>query len=210
MGTTNFDTINLGAKAFSANTLLAGAGTAADPELTATADKNFLDFRVKSSATSGDARGLYLRLYLSGATGGDAVRAFATASTTNVATGGTINGIHATMSIATSSSVSGAGNAGRFTLAADAATRTLSGTLASLQVDSDIGENNTMPASHAFIRFTNSGSVALSNLFMVPNASNGTIFAAHTTQTLTHSLKIISADGTAYYIMCTNAATNRS
>jgi hypothetical protein len=77
-------------------------------------------------------------------------------------------------------------------------------------VDSNIGANNTMPTIHGFLRFTNTGSVALSNLMVIPDASNGTIFAAHTTQTMTHSIKIISADGTAYYVMCTNAATNRS
>lgn len=199
----------LGTTEPASTTVLAGAGTNANPETTS-GGYNFLDFRVKSTAASGDARGLYLRLYVGGAAGGEAIRAFATASTTNVATGGTLNGIHASMSIATSSSISGAGNAGRFTLAADAATRTLSGTLAALQVDSDIGTGNTLPASHAFIRFTNSGAVALGNLFEVPNAANGTIFAAHTTQTMTHSLKIVSANGTAYYVMCTNAATNRS
>jgi hypothetical protein len=114
------------------------------------------------------------------------------------------------LSINTSSSVSGAGNALRATLGAAAASRTLSGALAAIQADSDIGASNTLPTIHAFIRFTNSGSVALSNLFQVPTASNGTIFAAHTTQAMTHSLRIINAAGTAFYIMCTDAATNRS
>jgi hypothetical protein len=189
--------------------LLHGSGTSAAPTSTSSAGKNFLGYWTKSTAASGDARGLYMRLYLSGATGGDAVRAFATADAANVATGGTANGIHASLSIAVGGSISGAGNAARVTLAADAASRTLSGTLAALQVDSDIATGNTLPASHAFMRFTNSGAVALSNLFEVPNASNGTIFATHTTQAMTHSLKIISANGTAYYVMCTNAATNR-
>ena len=176
----------------------------------ATANQNLMEFRLRSSAATGDSRGIYMRLKLYGAGGGEAGRFFANASTTNVATGGTINGIHSSMSIDASSSVSGAGNALRATLGAAAATRTLGGTLAAIQADSDIGANNTMPTNHSFIRFTNSGSVALSNLFQVPAASNGTMFAAHTTQTMTHSLKIIDASGTAYYIMCTDADTNRS
>ncbi|MCB0205474.1 MAG: hypothetical protein KDH89_11705 [Anaerolineae bacterium] len=206
--------LKVGGETFPASlpyTLLAhGHGTTSAPVTTSTADKNYLGYWVKSTATSGDFRGIYLRAYFGGATGGEAGRFYATVTTTNVATGGTVNGIHTSLSINTSSSVSGAGNALRATLGAAAASRTLSGTLAAIQVDSDIGTGNTLPATHAFMRFTNTGAVALSNLFEVPNAANGTIFAAHTTQVMTHSLKIISADGTAYYVMCTNAATNRS
>lgn len=44
----------------------------------------------------------------------------------------------------------------------------------------------------------------------VPNAANGGVLAAHTTQTMTHSIRIESANGSVFYIMCTNVATNRS
>lgn len=187
-----------------------GVGSTANKFVWGAAGKNGLGFWLQSNAATGDARGLYMRLYLNGAGGGEAIRAFATASTTDVATGGTMNGIHATASVATSSSISGAANAGRFTISADAATRSLSGTLAALQVDSDIGTGNTLPGSHAFIRFTNSGAVSLSRLFEVPTVASGGIFAAHTTQVLTHSLRIMSAAGTVYYLMVTDAATNRT
>jgi hypothetical protein len=153
---------------------------------------------------------MYARLYLNGAAGGEAIRAFATASTTNVATGGTMNGIHATASVNASSSISGAANAARLTLGAAAEARTLGGALAAVQLDSDIGTGNTLPTIHGFIRVTDSGAVRLSNLAVIPAAANGTLFAAHITQAMTHSIRIIDAAGTAYYIMCTNAATNRS
>ncbi|MEM5773574.1 MAG: hypothetical protein AAGU05_01130 [Anaerolineaceae bacterium] len=172
--------------------------------------KNGIEMRLDSPGASGDARGLYLQLKLTGAGGGEAGRFWAKASYNGVANGGTINGIHTTMSIDAACAVSGAGNALRATLGAAAATRNLGGTLAAIQADSDIGAGNTLPAAHAFIRFTNSGSVSLGNLFQIPKAANGSIFAAHITQTMTHSIKIIDSDGTAYYIMCTNAATNRS
>lgn len=188
--------------------LLHGSGTSAAPTSTSTAGKNFLGYWVKSTATSGDARAMYLRLYLTGASGGEALRAFATAQGT-VAVGGTINGIHATLSQDASAAVSGAGNAIRATLAAAADTRTLSGTLAAIQVDSDIAAGNTVPANAAFIRVTDSGAVALGRLLNIPAASNSTIFATHTTQTMTHSIRITDAAGTPYFIMCTNAATNR-
>jgi len=177
-----------------------------------TSSANMLDFRARSDTASGsDARILYTRLHQYGAGGGEAIRAYAFANTTDVATGGTLNGIHASVSIATSSSISGQASAGRFTLEAAAATRTLSGALSSLIVDSNVGANNTMPTIHGYIRFTNSGSVALSHLLVLPSAAaNGTIFAAHTTQAMTHSIRVIDSAGTAYYIMCTNAATNRS
>ena len=176
-----------------------------------TAAGRVLDVNARADTVSGgDARVLYARLHQYGAGGGEAVRAYAFAQNAATATGGTLNGLHASLSIATSSAISGAGNAIRATLEAAAASRTLGGQLYAIQADSNIGTGNTMPTNHAFIGFTNTGAVALSNLFQIPNASNGTIFAAHTTQTMSHSIRIISANGTAYYIMCTATATNRS
>lgn len=173
------------------------------------ANKNGVEMRLQSAATTGDTRGMYLRMKLSGAGGGEVGRFFAQASTTNVATGGTINGVHTTMSVDASSSVSGAGNAIRATLGAAAESRTLGGTCAALQLDSDIGTGNTVPTSWAFIRVTDSGNVRIGHLLNIPAASNSTIFATHTTQAMTHSIRIVDAAGTPYYIMCTNAATNR-
>lgn len=173
------------------------------------ADKNLFALYNSTSATSGDHRGIYWKLSFKGAGSGEVVRNMASVETTNVATGGTVNGQHATLSVAASSSVSGAGNAIRATLGAAAESRTLGGTCAALQVDSDIGANNTVPTSWSFIRVTDSGSVKIPYLLNIPSPSNGTIFATHTTQAMTHSIKIVAANGTPYYIMCTNAATNR-
>lgn len=190
--------------------LIAGMGISGTPIPDAgVANKNWFGLFTKTTATSGDSRGIYWKHSFAGATGGEVIRAVANVETTNVATDGTVNAEHATLNVAASSSVSGAGNAIRATLGAAAATRTLGGTCAALQLDSDIGANNTVPASWSFVRVTNSGSVKLANLLDIPAPSNGTMFAAHTTQTMTHSIKII-ANGTAYYIMCTDAATNRS
>jgi len=190
--------------------LIAGMGVSGTPVPdNAVINKNWVGMFTKTTAASGDNRAVYWKHSFAGATGGEVLRPVANVETTGVAAGGTVNGVHTTLNIATSSGVSGAGNAIRATLGAAAATRTLGGTCAALQLDSDIGANNTVPASWSFMRFTNSGSVALANLMDIPAPSNGTVFAAHTTQTITHSIKII-ANGTAYYIMCTNSATNRS
>jgi hypothetical protein len=62
--------------------IMLGGGTDAAPCATATANKNFLEFRGESTATTAgsDTRLMYSRLYLNGATtgGGDCIRAFTT------------------------------------------------------------------------------------------------------------------------------------
>jgi hypothetical protein len=158
--------------------------------------------------TSGDVRILYMTLDLRGVGGsGEALRPRTRVYGTSV---NSAHGQHCTLQVAVGGAISGLGCGLRATLEAAAESRTLTGTLCALQVDSNVGANNTLPGSHSFVRFADNGSVRVTNLFDVPNVSNGTIFAAHDTQTMTQSLKIRSADGTAYYIMCTDAATNRS
>lgn len=194
-----------------AGTQLMGAGNSTSPIRMGTGGAQLLDFRGRADTASGlDARVLYARLHQYGAGGGEAVRAYAFANAASVATGGTLNGLHASVSVATSSSISGAANAVRATFEAAAATRTLGGTLAALQVDTNIGAGNTLPASHAFIRFTNTGAVAFTRLFEVPTVASGGILAAHVTDAMTHSIRIKDAAGTLYYIMCTTTVTNRT
>lgn len=173
------------------------------------AGKNWVGLFTKTTATSGDNRGIYWKHYFNGAGSGEVARLVATVATTSVATGGTVNAEHATLSVNASSDVSGAGNAIRATLEAAAATRTLGGTCAALQLDSNIATGNTVPASWSFIRVTDTGAVKLNYLLNIPAASNSTIFATHTTQAMSHSIRIVDAAGTPYYIMCASAATNR-
>ncbi len=190
--------------------LLYGVGSSASPFQWGAANKNGLGFWLRSDATSGDARAIYARLYFYGAGGGEALRAYGTVAASNVATGGTVNGAHISLSINTSSSVSGAGNALRATLDAAAATRTLTGTLAAIQVDSNFGANNTLPTQCSFLRFTNTGAVLMAKLMEIPAPTSGGLVAVHTTQVMSHSIRIIDAAGTLYYLMVTNTATNRT
>jgi hypothetical protein len=174
---------------------------------TSVAEK-LINWEASAHHTTGDVRVLYARLYLRGVGGdGEAGRFYTTVHGTGV---NSAHGSHISLSVAVGGAISGLGCGLRATFDAAAETRTLTGTLCALQVDSNIGANNTLPSSSAFIRIVDNSSVRFANLLIMPNVSNGTIFAAHTTQTLTHSIRFISADGTAYYIMCTNAATNRS
>ncbi len=164
-----------------------------------------------STADTKFARAIYARLNLGGtiaSTGyGDAIRAWAKVSGTGYSYA---TGLHATCSIDASATVTGSSSGLRATYGAAADTRTLGGAISALHLCSDVATGNTMPTVNAFIRCTNDGAVSFSHLLALPGAaSNSTIFATHTTQTMTHSIRIIDDDGTPYFIMCTNAATNR-
>jgi hypothetical protein len=165
----------------------------------------------ETRATSGDTRAADFRLKFSGTGGsGEALRAFGTVNNVTAATGGTVNGAHISLSVnGASGAISGAGNALRATLGFGDGSNP-GGTVSALQIDSDFHNGSTVDAGICAIRLTNTNTKLWPNLLQIPAASNGTIFAAHTTQTMTHSIRIRDASGTAYYIMCTNAATNRS
>lgn len=191
--------------------LILGAGTSTTPVTTTMVNRNFLGFWTRTIATSGSSRSLYIVHYLSGATTaasyGDGIKTFTVVTGTGYSYA---SGLHTTMQINAGATVTGSGTGLRATLAAAAATRTLVGTLSAAHICSDIATGNTMPTVHGFLRFTDDGAVRLKNLAVIPAAANGTLFAAHTTQGMTHSIRIINGAGTPYYIMCTSAATNRS
>jgi len=96
----------------SANGLLIGVGTSGDPSTTSDADKNFLEFRTESTATSGDSRGGYFRHALNGAGGsGESLRA-----NTNLYDAAVANahGVHASIAHQSSAALTGLGVGGRF------------------------------------------------------------------------------------------------
>lgn len=184
-----------------------GAGTSAAPiSLGTTADQKMYANYATVAATTGDTRLAYDKLTFTAAGSGETFRAFSVATGTNVATGGTVNGAHISLEIDGTGSVSGAGNALRATLGGTSASP--GGTLAALQVDSNFDTGVTLPAVTSFIRVTNTNTTTIPNLFNIPAPANGSIFATHTTQVMTHSIRIISGS-TNYYIMCTTATTNR-
>lgn len=192
--------------------LLHGSGASgATHALGATAD-NAMEYYLTGTHTTGDMRGLYLRLYFDGAGGsGEAARIFSTVNNVSVATGGTVNGAHISLSMTgASAAVSGAANALRATFSTASTTTTPGGTLSVIEVDADIATETTLPATHAFIAFRNIGTGAMTRLMEVPNVASGGMLAAHVTDAISHSIRIRSADGTLYYIMCTTTVTNRT
>lgn len=189
-----------------------GYGTSSSRQQLGTATgQNALGLFFETEAPSGDTRGINLRLYFSGAGGsGEALRAYGIVNNVTAATGGTVNGAHITLGVSgASGAVSGAGNALRATLAFGNGVNA-GGTCSAIQIDSDFDNGCTLDSNVCALRLTNSNTKLWPNLLQIPAASNGTIFAAHTTQTMTHSIRIRDAANTAYYVMCTNAATNRS
>ena len=226
MGTTNLDALTLsgalsvtgaqtqtGSLTFQTahSGLLHGAGASGATHALGTTADNAMEYYLDGTHTTGDMRGIYLRLYFSGAGGsGEAARIFGTVNNVTAATGGTVNGAHISLSVnGANGKVSGAGNGLRATLGVGTGS-TPGGTLAAIQCDSDVASGVTLPASHAFIRFTNSGAVSFSRLFEVPNVASGGMLAAHVTDAVSHSIRIRSADGTLYYLMATTTVTNRT
>jgi hypothetical protein len=151
-----------------------------------------------TSATSGDTRLGYSRLTFTSTGSGETFRAFSVVTGANAATGGTINGAHISTSVNTGGTISGAANALRATLGGSSTTP--GGTLAAIQVDSDI-PNAVGWAGASFLRFTNSGAGTIANLMNVPAA----MVAVKGSAALSHKIKIVADDGTPYFIMVSDA-----
>ena len=133
------------------NALLFGIGTAASPATTSTAGKNFLEHRLESSATSGDARGHYLRLYLSGAGGsGESLRAF---TTVNDVAAATAHGAHISLNFGTSGTVTGQGIAMRGTLHMPATALTSNVTMAAVQAEIWSDASTSDPGGSTILSF---------------------------------------------------------
>jgi hypothetical protein len=193
--------------------ILSGAGTSASRTQLGTAAGNALSFYLNAANTSGDMRGIYMNMHFSGANGsGETARFYSIVNNVTAALGGTVNGAHISLDfVGANAKISGAGNALRATFGiSDPLATDVGGTCACVQFDSFFDTAINIPSTFAFMRFTDTGVGRGANLMNVPNAANGTIFAAHTTEVMSHSIKIISANGTAYYVMCTNDATHRS
>jgi hypothetical protein len=181
---------------YSANGFISGSAT--DPIAVTTAGNIDAAYATTSAAT-GDTRLSYSRLTFTSTGSGETTRAFSVVTGAGAATGGTINGSHVSLSVTGSGTISGAANALRATLGLGAATNA-GGTLASLQVDSDIAANATVPATAAFIRVSDSGATALGTLMNVPAA-----MLQNTTATATKGIKIVDAAGNDYFILCAAA-----
>ena len=176
------------------------SGTSAAPMAITTAG-NASSFYGTTSATNGDTRLVYDKLTFTAAGSGETLRAYTVIATGagTVAVGGTVNGAHLTLDIDGAAKVSGAGNALRATLGGTSTNP--GGTLAAIQADSNFATGGTW-TNASFIRFTNSGTGVIPNLFNVPAA----LVVAQVSADSTHTIKIVNSAGVAYYLMATTVA----
>ena len=175
------------------------SGTAAAPIAVTTAG-NVTSSYASTSATNGDTRLSYQKLVFTAAGSGETLRAFTSIATGAgaVAPGGTVNGAHVTLDIDGTSTVSGAGNALRATLGGTSTNP--GGTLAAIQADSNFATGGTW-TNASFIRFTNSGTGTVTNLFNAPAA----MVATKTAAAISHTIKMVDSAGKAYWLMVSDA-----
>lgn len=148
----NGEPMYLGTEAPNSSAVLMGTGSSSTRESTSTAGAHFFSFYLENSAATGDNRGMYLRLYHTGAGagGGEALRVFSTVQ--NVAKG-TVHGAHISVNFAATGSVTGQAVAMRGTLHIPDATVS-SGTHAAVQgeIYADGGSSDISGVAHAVFR----------------------------------------------------------
>ena len=175
------------------------SGTSASP-IAVTQAGNISSSYGTTSATTGDTRLVYDRLTFTSTGSGETFRALTRVEGANAATGGTVNGAHISLSINGSGTISGAGNALRVTLGGTSTNP--GGTIAALQVDSDFATGGTW-TNASFIRFTNSGTGTVTNLFNIPDAMVQAIGGTSTTPT--QKIRFVDSAGTAYFLYAVEA-----
>jgi hypothetical protein len=123
----------MGAQTSSA--LYLGAGNSTTALSTSTADKNFVGLYTKSTATSGDSRGIYAKHYIEGAGGsGEALRAY----TMVTAAAAQAHGAHITGQLDTGGQVTGQLCGARVTAATNTGLTLAGGSIAALRIDTDL------------------------------------------------------------------------
>lgn len=163
---------------------------------------------------SGDVRGEYKDLEFTSTGSGETVRLRGIANGLLCATGGTINALHATGRVAAAKTVSGALNAARFTLEVAGTTPTPGGTLAAIQLDSNMVSGTTLGNETAFVRVTESGTALVKNLFNIEstamtdgsNSPDDHLVSTHSGATATHLIKC-RVNGANMWLMACNAHT---
>ena len=191
------------------DSLIFGAGTAASRATTATADSNYMEFRVENSAASGDNRGMYLREYMTGAGGGgEALRVFTTVEDVAAAT---VNGSHTSLNFGTSGTVTGQGVVNNNTLHLPTTALASNVTLAAVQAEIYSDGSTSDPGGStklSFFRANNGGNAnGMANvdddavLFDLQGFTDatGNLFLTTAPSTLAASLRIMVGT-TLYYL----------
>jgi hypothetical protein len=191
------------------------AGTSSARIVKDTANMKFISLYFDNGATSGDNRGIYNRLYLTGAGGGgESLRSFTTVE--NVV-GGTAHGAHLSLNFGTTGKITGLGVAGRNTLHIPNQAMSGGGTYAAMQAEIYSDGANSDPAGMtelAFLRVCNDGHAngiadVDDDAFLIAmsggSVASGNMMQAKSSAAVTHVLKMKGPNGTTYYIMVSDA-----
>jgi hypothetical protein len=189
-----------------------GVGDSVRRLILSKANRNFTTQYFQSVHASGDIRIQYLHDRFTSTGGGEVYRGVAEAYGLLCAAGATINAAHFTGRVGTASTVSGALNAVRATLEVGGTTPTPGGTLAVLQLDSNVVTGATLGAKDAFMRVTNSGATPLANFINFEVAgdaahNSGEMVietAALAASDLTRLVRCKTAEGTLYLVATTH------
>jgi len=199
----------------STNGLIMGYGNSTTRYVTSVANARFFDFNFENSATSGDNRGMYLRLYHTGAGGGgEALRVFSTVADVAAAT---VHGAHISLNFGTSGTVTGQGIAMRATLHMPATALASNVTMSAVQAEiysdaatSDPGGSTLLSYFRAVNGGDATGGADVDDdavLFDIQGhtIATGNMVAASTTETnYSHSIKV-RVNSTLYYMMLASA-----
>ena len=202
-----------GANGLTSSSPMVLAGTSSVPITTSAANIKFLQYYLETTATSGDNRAMYLRLYLSGAgAGGEAARIF---TTINDVACGTAHGAHISLNFADSGELSGLGVASRNTLHIPDDAGWTGGNLSPLMAEiySDGAASDPDGVTNlSYIQITNSGNangiadvdddVNLLSIQGHTVASGNMIVADDDETKFSHKARIL-VGSTPYYIMLT-------
>lgn len=187
------------------------AGTSVAPVTEDTADMKFMSFYFDDGATSGDARGIYNRLYITGAGGGgESLRSY----TDVTAAGATAHGAHISLGFGTAGSLTGQGVATRSTLHLPTTALPASNvTYAALQAEVYSDGNDSDPSGNklSFLRMVNDGANGKADVdddaaaieftgFTVADGNMIAVKAAAAAPNVTHSIRIRLPDGSAAYL----------
>ena len=196
----------------SASGLLMGVGTSVAPATTSTADAKFVELRCQTSATSGDNRLMYLRYDITGATGGECIRAFTKINAACT----TVRGAHLSLDVADAGTVSGLGvGVDAQLLMGDAA---YTGTFASVNAEIYSSGTSTdftgIAGTSSFYRavFTGNGTglAAVEDVVNLISVVGGTVASGNLVEAendgtkFSHKIRI-NIYGTESWIMCTQS-----
>lgn len=175
------------------------------------ANRNYSTAYFEFLNSSGDIRDQYRRVKWTGTGGGEVYRIYAQTANAAAATGGTINGIHATLDIY-SGAISGTASAIRASLCSSASI-TPGGTTSALFLSGGMGATNTLSDNCSFIHVNDTGvGASIVDCFInfdtsitIGDDPDASMIATDADQVATHLVRLQHSGSTALWLLACNA-----